>query len=109
MVLPHDRSSLLWNDGPTDRFTKSMELWINAMYSDDPSNVDVITSGRSISRIIAKENGVISGRPVLDYLIENHCNGATTVWNFSEGQGFQKGQEIVSICLLYTSPSPRDG
>ncbi len=97
MALPHDRSSLLWNDGPTDRFTKSMERWINAMYSDDPSNIDVITAGRSISRIIAKENGVLSGRPVLDYLIENHCNGATIVWNFTEGQGFQKGQEIVSI------------
>ena len=55
MALPHDRSSLLWNDGPTDRFTKSMERWINAMYSDDPSNIDVITAGRSISRIIAKE------------------------------------------------------
>ncbi|MEC7170353.1 MAG: hypothetical protein VXW08_04995, partial [Candidatus Thermoplasmatota archaeon] len=61
MALPHDRSSLLWNDGPTDRFTKSMERWINAMYSDDPSNIDVITAGRSISRIIAKENGVLSG------------------------------------------------
>ena len=90
MVLPHDRSSLLWNDGPTDRFTRSMELWINAMYSDDPSNIDVITSGRSISRIIAKENGVISGRPVLDYLIENHCNGATTVWNFPRAKDFRK-------------------
>ena len=97
MALPHDRSGLLWNDGPTARFIKSMERWINAMYSDDPSDTDVITAGQSVSRIIAKEDGVLSGRPVLDYLIENYCNGATTEWNFTEGQGFQKGQEIASI------------
>lgn len=97
MDLPHDRSHLLWNQGPTERFASSINNWATAMYLDDQTSSDMISHGRSRSRIIAKESGILSGRPVLEYLIQKHCKNWTMQWFFSEGQRFDQGQEIVTI------------
>ena len=43
-----------------------------------------------------------------DLFVDKQCNESVTSYDPNDKTGTPKGYGINSICLLYTSPSPRD-
>lgn len=97
MGLPHDRAHLLWNDGPTRRFKKSIESWVKAMYTDDPSMSESHDVRRARSTIVAKSSGVLCGEPVLNHLFNRYCHNHEMHWRFHEGSKFQCGDVLLEV------------
>ena len=97
MGLPHDRSHLLWTDEPTARFIESIDRWTKTLVDDDPSGTRAIPTARAVTKIIAKESGILAGRPVLNRLFANSCHNSNLKWNISEGDEFQAGDVILTI------------
>ena len=97
MGLPHDRSHLLWTDAPTARFIESIDRWTKTIMDDDPSGALAIPIIQTAAKIIAKESGILAGRPVLNRLFANNCHNSHFKWNISEGDEFQVGDVILTI------------
>ena len=47
-------------------------------------------------------------QPELDVKISPEVSGEVVALNVHEGQSVEKNDVLLRICLLYTSPSPRD-
>ena len=74
------------------------------------SGAEIVTPGGSTETTIIDPDETISGKPdsVLD--VSNHIYSETDTSGWTEWDGKTKMQSGVNyyICLLYTSPSPRD-
>ena len=92
-MLPHDRGHLLWTaeEGASRLLTSSMDRWTTAVVGDDGIDGPVMGFGERVTaQVVSRADGTIAGAAVVDYMLQ--------IWAPS-----------LSTCLLYTSPSPRDG
>ena len=82
---------------PTLRFTESIDRWTKTLMDDDPSGTREIPIARTVAKIIAKEPGILAGRPVLNRLFAKNCHNSHLKWNISEGDEFQVGDVLLTI------------
>ncbi|MBT3357154.1 MAG: hypothetical protein HN534_04470 [Euryarchaeota archaeon] len=95
--LPHDRSDLLFSQGSvTELFQVSIDRWVDAMMADERGGGEAVSTV-VIARIITKQDGVLCGIPVIERLLERHCQAVIADWNFSEGESISIGNSIVEL------------
>ena len=97
---------------PTVRFTESIDRWTKTLMDDDPSGTREIPIARTVAKIIAKEPGILAGRPVLNRLFAKNCQNSYLKWNISEGDEFRVGDVLLTIEADGTqilSIRPREG
>jgi nicotinate-nucleotide pyrophosphorylase (carboxylating) len=95
--LPHDRSDLLFSQGSvTELFQVSIDRWVDVMMADERGGGDAVSTV-VIARIITKQDGILCGIPVVERLLERHCQAVIADWNFSEGESISTNNSIVEL------------
>ena len=117
-TLPHDRSHLLIRSedskDPTSLFQNSILRWLNAHLCDDQAS-DEGAGGVVDSIAFCKGTGVVCGKIPIDILVKQFFPSCNIDWFVYDGDFISPGDRVLrlrgpsSSCLLYTSPSPRDG
>lgn len=100
-IHPYDRSHLLTLNNPL--FIKDLEHFFLGMYESDSSIGDVATdilpnpNKPAAALIIAKNNGIFCGKPLLEWFFKNLYENFTLIFPFDEGEDFKKGEVVLEI------------
>ena len=98
--LPHDRGHELWTmeDGASRTLLASIDRWVSALVGDD--GIDMPLSGGSESidaTIFAREDGLIVGCAVVDYLLQIWAPSVRVSWYAGDGKRVTNGDEIATL------------
>ncbi len=107
--LPHDRSSLLWDDGGlTPMLGDSIDRWVAAMVKDDGILTPIeaaLKNGTRRARVTARQAGVLCGVHVAERMLLNWAPHINHSWLKREGDSLEDGQEFLILegnkhCIL---------
>ena len=98
--LPHDRGHELWTmeDGPSRKLMASIDRWVGAMVGDDGIDMPLSSDSPPVEAVItAKQDGLIVGAAVVDYVLQIWAPSVRVTWLAGDGKRVNTGDEIALL------------
>lgn len=98
--LPHDRGHELWTmeDGPSRKLMASIDRWVGAMVGDDGIDMPLSSGSPPVEAVItAKQDGLIVGAAVVDYVLQIWAPSVRVTWLAGDGKRVNTGDEIALL------------
>ncbi|MBR67960.1 MAG: hypothetical protein CMA86_00405 [Euryarchaeota archaeon] len=98
--LPHDRGHELWTleDGASRKLMSSIDRWVSAIVGDDGIDMPLSSNSEVIeATLFAREDGLVAGCVVVDYLLQIWAPSLRITWFAGDGKRVTSGDEIASL------------
>jgi nicotinate-nucleotide pyrophosphorylase (carboxylating) len=98
--LPHDRGHELWTmeDGASRKLMASIDRWVTALVGDDGIDMPLSSASEPIEAVvIARQDGLVVGGAVVDYLLQIWAPSVRITWLAGDGKRVASGDEIAVV------------
>lgn len=98
--VPHDRGHELWTleDGASRKLMASIDRWVSAIVGDDGIDMPLSSDSSSVeATVLAREDGLIVGCAVVDYMIQIWAPSVRVTWFAGDGKRVSSGDEIAVL------------
>ena len=98
--VPHDRGHELWTleDGASRKLMASIDRWVSAIVGDDGIDMPLSSDSPPVeATVVAREDGLIVGCAVVDYMAQIWAPSVRITWFAGDGKRVSSGDEIAVL------------
>ena len=95
-------------DWQTPALTRALDRWLEEDLGRGDLSAAALQDRQGQAHWIAKQDGRFCGGPVVKRLFQRLDPEVQVRLLIEDGTAISSGDRLLELCLLYTSPSPRD-